>query len=312
MRALLTCLITTVFCIGSVSSEQLLPVELEELRSRLKDLKENEPRLQNRFNAAARALTKATSNETAAVALYVSSVETFHFEEMHRKQGDFRKWKNQHDNLLSDKAFRRALMHRFQWMALTLKASRLSGDDFSTLSLEVEKAVKHFADDAPQIARLFARGGNNPLIKDLKSNVLKGVVAKRFGVETVKLDSAWPRTILPFEKVYESIVFPSLRKDKGFEALGAAWDRLIFAEKAYTEGVAFGDEKKRGPKGSIDRFKARRVPELLWKKEIDLFKAGDQRTGATRMLKFLEENITSPDAAKWIDEFNALLEAPKG
>ena len=42
--------------------------------------------------------------------------------------------------------------------------------------------------------------------------------------------------------------------------------------------------------------------------EVDLFKAGDQRGGALRMLEHLKKHLTHKSAPKWIAQFTTLVE----
>ncbi len=61
----------------------------------------------------------------------------------------------------------------------------------------------------------------------------------------------------------------------------------------------------RGPE--FEQFVAETVPELHWTMEMDLFRHGDERNAAVRMLAHLEKNLGHKSARKWATEFTALL-----
>ncbi len=306
MRKHLTAIICLSISAIISSGEPLKEIERVELLERLQHLSEKDDRLQVRFQAAARALTAALADENAAVSLYESSVEKIFFEDEHRKQMDFREWKKRHSKMLSSKGFRRALMHRYQWMVLTLKASRMSEETFSELSPDVEKAMTRLIKDAPFVAPIF-KVRKNDLVNQLEKSPMKGVVARRFGIETINVPEEWPENSLSIADVYEKIIFPPLRNEDSLEQLSSAWDRRILCEKRFTEATIWGEEKRRNPSGRYDRFNDRKMPQLIWSKEKDLYSAGDQRGSSARMLQFIEENATSPDASNWIKEFGELL-----
>ena len=57
----------------------------------------------------------------------------------------------------------------------------------------------------------------------------------------------------------------------------------------------------------LDKFLADRRPELLWEMEKDLFKYGDQRTSAKRMLAHIEKFLGHKNEEQWISEFTSLV-----
>ena len=48
-------------------------------------------------------------------------------------------------------------------------------------------------------------------------------------------------------------------------------------------------------------------PELLWKMEVDCFRAGDEKASALHMLDHLADHLGHKLAPKWIEEFQKLV-----
>ena len=59
-----------------------------------------------------------------------------------------------------------------------------------------------------------------------------------------------------------------------------------------------------------EKFLAETQPKLQWDMEVDLYKAGDERGAAMRMLAHIEKYINHPTAKEWGEQFQTLL-SPK-
>ena len=53
------------------------------------------------------------------------------------------------------------------------------------------------------------------------------------------------------------------------------------------------------------------LPDLKWKKEVDLYQAGDQRAAALRMLNYIKAHLGHSKAVEWIDQFKTLVNPEK-
>ena len=76
------------------------------------------------------------------------------------------------------------------------------------------------------------------------------------------------------------------------------------------------EARKEGPPNGaartveLEKFMIETVPKLQWDMEVDLYKAGDERGAAMRMLAHIEKYINHPTAKEWGEQFQTLL-SPK-
>ena len=47
---------------------------------------------------------------------------------------------------------------------------------------------------------------------------------------------------------------------------------------------------------------------LKWDAEVDLFKVGDEKGAAVRMLKHIEDNLSHESAPQWAEDFVTMLQ----
>ena len=57
----------------------------------------------------------------------------------------------------------------------------------------------------------------------------------------------------------------------------------------------------------MDRYLTEQRPEMIWDMEQDLFKAGDEKGAALRMLTHIERYLGHKNETKWIEDFEALI-----
>jgi hypothetical protein len=70
-----------------------------------------------------------------------------------------------------------------------------------------------------------------------------------------------------------------------------------------------GEKQKPGVRSpAYDKFVAETLPNLRWEAEVDIFKAGDEKGAAIRMLAHIEDNLSHESAPKWAEDFVALLQ----
>ena len=65
------------------------------------------------------------------------------------------------------------------------------------------------------------------------------------------------------------------------------------------------------PGVDMARFLSEKRPDLQWQMETDLFKAGDQKGAAVRMLGHIEKYLGHKNEAKWIEAFEGLVSPKK-
>jgi hypothetical protein len=203
-----------------------------------------------------------------------------------------------------------ALRYQLRWLVLTLRAAS-EKTKMSDIVPEGMELVDSVFRDAMKLG---------PQIQTLGQPVTSTVFAKAYDIGNVK-NERWPQSPVQLEQFYGQIVFPPLRNPAKVEALRAAWVRRIQQEAIRVEAMEdSGDGGRRngqpiGPRGqATDRFNEETLPDLQWQMEMDLFRSGDERNAAMRMLEHIQKHLTHRSARQWGEELKSLLtpkEAPK-
>lgn len=284
-------------------ADPLTHADLEELRERLKAIQEGALAHQDkRFQGAAADFRAALQSEDAALELYLKCVELVDFTEQQKKGQDFRNWKRDNEARLKNPEFRQALRFQLNWLALTMRAAARPAE-IHKLSPEALEALRAVFANAKSMA------GQREL---LSRPVLSSVFARAYKIGDLNLKN-WPESPLQVAAIFDQIILPPLRRPDSIAALSGAWDARIQMELAKEEEFSGEDQEAGGlqrgeplsPAG--EAFRKDQMPQLLWKKQIDLFRSGDQRAAALRMLSHINDHLTNTHAPEWIEEFQGLV-----
>jgi len=297
MRHLLLPLILLVLPLDA-SADKLSDVDVQLLMDRLKALKEGEKgRSGSRMGTAKTAFDAAIRSDDAAHELYLMCVEKVRFEDEKLSSQAFREWKRRHKDRDGSPEFRRALRHQLNWLTLTLEAAE--GKDRGELGPKAMERLDAIMNDAEEL-----KGQQGMLRQD----VLQTVFATAYNLGGVEVED-WPKAPLLLPEIYDGIILPPLRKPGKLESLRAGWMKRILQEGIMVE--RWGREGDRGePSADMSRFLTEKRPDLQWEMEVDLFKAGDQRAAALRMLAHIEKYLGHKSEAKWITGFEGLVTGP--
>ncbi|MBN8460170.1 MAG: hypothetical protein J0M04_20275 [Verrucomicrobia bacterium] len=285
--------------LSSADREALLE-NLEKIRGTVTD------RVDSRYRLAIAAYRAAMVDQEEALAFYLKCTEKVNFLDVGRKPADFREWKKREDERMEETAMRRALMHQLRWLVLTLRASSEKAD-MVQLADEGKEAIDALYQDKQTLLTQRQIVGQS---------VLGTVFAKAYEIEGVKTDK-WPTSPLDVASFYENIVFPKYRTTGDTKSLRAAWIHRIQLESERRESAPARPTRGNGREGMAppdpseaqERFQNEVLPELQWQMELDLFRCGDQRGAAPRMIAHLEKHITHPKAKDWSDQLRTLLSA---
>ena len=288
-------------CTSSFADGPLSEPEREALVDKLDALRETAvSNVHTRFAAATTAFRQGMSSNSAALDLYLKCVEKVNFEEKERSGQDFREWKRR-NRQLEDETFAMALRHQLNWFSLTLRAAANPGD-IDKLSPDAAKMIESLLVTAEEVDSKSARD-------ELRKPVTDTIFAQAYGLGALKVEG-WPMTPLPIIDVYKKVILPPLRTPKTTVALREAWINLIKCEDlAVMRWTGNDDRAKSDPLSpQYVKFLAETKPALIWDMELDVYKAGDQRGAAVRMLEHLEKNITHNKATEWEREFRELVD----
>lgn len=276
----------------------LSEVDRQLLLERLEEIKNSsDATINGRLRVALAAFRNGRASDAAAHDLYLNCVEKIRFEDQLRKTSEFRDWKKRHKERGDTPAFRLALRHQLDWLTLTLEAAQAKADtNFGSRAMAV---VDSILQDAEKLK------GQEKL---LKANSLQTVFAQAYSVNTVSV-AKWPTNPLNLDSLYDNVILPPLRDEKTLPILRKAWLKRIEQEGLLLEKWTDTGTSDRDRKPDFEKWLKEERKDLLWNMEVDLFRSGDQKGSAVRMLQHLKENLTHKSAPRWIGQFTSLVEA---
>lgn len=279
----------------------LTQVDREALLEKLEAIRsEADSKVDARFRAAMAAYKSAMSSDDGAVELYLKCEEMVNFEEMNKKSGDFRDWKRNNSDRLSDKDFKMALRQQLRWLVLTLEAAS-EDPDRDQLAMEAGKILDSIMTQAEDLSAQR---------NVLEQSVTTSVFARAYDINNIKVEN-WPLSPVQIQAVYEQVILPPLRRADRLTALKAAWTKRMVNESTIADlwSGRPGEKNKTGVRSpQYDKFVVETLPKRQWESEVDLFKAGDERGAAIRMLAHIEKNLTHDAAPNWAADFISLLQ----
>ncbi|WP_411827688.1 hypothetical protein [Luteolibacter sp. AS25] len=306
-------------------STQLLPAEnltdsdREALLDRLAEIQnEAYSKVDSRFRVAQSAFKSAIVSDEAVIDLYLKCEELINFEEQGKSSSDFREWKTNNRDRLNDKYFRIALRQQLRWLSLTLDAAS-NEPDMEKIGVEAARILDSIMSQVEDLA---------PYNNILQQNVVGTVFAKAYELNEIKVED-WSFSPGQVADVYDQILLPHLRRPDRLIALKSSWGNRIKYEGLIADFWSGNtnntnntkrngkrqDEEKRKPGEHSPEFEAfivETLPVLQWQSEVDLFKNGDERGAAVRMLSHIERHLSHKSATRWTDEFDLLLNPEPG
>jgi hypothetical protein len=283
------------------AQEALSPSDREALLERLEKIREEaDSKVDARFRTAISAFKSAMASPNASLDLYLKCEEMVNFDEMKKKNVDFREWKRNNTDKLSDTGFRLALQQQLRWLVLTLEAAS-EKPDRDKLAIDAGKIVEAIVNQAEELS------SHRDI---LQQGVTGSVFARAYDINSIQVED-WPLAPAQFSEVYENVLLPPLRRTDRIESLKAAWTKRLVNESALIDAWSGkpGEKQKSGVRSpAYDKFVSETVPDLQWEAEVDLFKVGDERGAAVRMLAHIEKNLSHASAPKWAEAFVELLQ----
>jgi hypothetical protein len=293
-------------------ADPLTQADREVLLEKLEKIQaSSDARVAAKYRSAVAAFRSGAASEEAAMELFLRCTEKVQFDEQHKKSQDFREWKRKEEAHLSDMAFKRALQYQLRWLILTLQVASKESSP-----AEFGREASSIVDDLMANAKnLEGQAGV------LREAVTGTVFARAYELTNVKVQD-WPMAPGDLQNIYDKAILPPLRNPSRIDALRAAWTKRIQQDVLVQEILAKKEEPKKDEPARIGMKDALRSPEqlkyaeetypdLLWQMEVDVYKAGDQRNAALRMLQHLEKYTGHAKARDWSKQFNNLLNPPK-
>lgn len=283
------------------AQNELSPTDCEALLERLEKIREEaDSKIDARFRTALSAFKSAMASPNDSLELYLKCEEMVNFDEMKKKNVDFREWKRSNMEKHSDTSFRLALQQQLRWLALTLEAAA-EKPDRDKLAIEAGKIVETIATQAEDLS------AHRDI---LQQSAMASVFARAYDITEVNVQN-WPLVPASFEQIYEQVLLPPLRRADRIELLKAAWTKRMVNESTLLDAWSGkpGEKQKPGVRSpAYDKFVTETLPKLRWDAEVDVFNAGDEKGAALCMLRHIEENLSHESAPKWAEEFVTMLE----
>lgn len=282
-------------------ADELTDADRETILGRLEKIrKAAESTADSRFRNAISAYRSAMASNNAAIDFYIMCEEKVNFKDLKKNSSAFRDWKRENSDKHSDKDFRTALRQQLRWLILTLEAASEDADR-EALSTKAAEAVESIVSQAEDLDR------HRDIVK---ISVMNTVFAKAYDLNNIKVEQ-WPLTPVPIEAVYDQVILPPLRRIDRTDSLRSAWTKRIAQQMILLDHWSSrpGEKLKTGDHSpEYEKFVIDTLPKVQWDAEVDIFKAGDERGAAARMLAHIEKYIAHEAAPQWAGEFIALLE----
>lgn len=290
-------------------AEELTQADRETLREKLEDLQNSaDAKVAARFSIAVSAFREAASSNEAAFDLYMKCVEKLEFEDQFKRGQDFREWKRKESDRLKSQAFHNALRHQLRWLILTLQVASNKNPDVS-FENQARKLVNGVFSDIENLE------GQDRVLQEAVNGT---VFARAYDLKDIQSDD-WPMSPIDLEAIYDKVLLPPFRNKDKTDDLRSGWmtriNQEIAAQQEWVTKKEGQDEESRriGTKEALlspelKKFAAQKYPELLWKMELDIFKAGDERGAALNLFELLEKYPDHPNRNQWTEEFLGLLE----
>ena len=289
--------------------------------------------LTKKQDSASSAFQKGVQSDTTALSLYLQCVELTQFQQRGLRDIDFREWKRRNDDRLNDAAFKRALRHQLNWLVLSIEASAADTSNKNDRERIQKEAIKRLSELYQDAENLVSKDNrvNRAVQDELARNVLQSAFAQAYGFHTLSISgwsagdtkininlgasskAAWPSHPKDLAGIYQKVIFPLYREEKDIASLRNAWDQMILfheislqnweREAKYSERTT-----KSLPTPALVAFQRDEKPQLLWKKEVDLFSSGDQKQASSNMVEFIQTNMQNSLSSNWTSELIGLLQ----
>lgn len=289
---------------GQSRADELSARERENLVANLaKMVSEAQAGRKSRIQQALSTLQTARSSDSAALNLYLKSVE---LDEFAGKEAQFREWKKSRPQL-DEPGFAKALRVEYAWLALALRAQEMTEQQRAGLHGEMQQLLNSLAaqgEDLHAQAKTLEGQTGTPLL--LKMYNLPSPDAKIF-----------PAGILPMAASYQHMLAP-LRSAKNLAQLRALWQQRINNEMALFNarqaqsaagkgGIRQSANNRNNPGVAPSEAAVQLQDSLRWQMERDCYVCGDQRRAAAAMIELVKKNREPVKQVKMLEDFSSLL-----
>lgn len=298
--------VLTVFLAGAALAQKPAQPAVVDKAALLKELDKLEQSHQEKavteMKSFGDSLVKALTNKKNLLSLYEDAVFTTRFEGAKKDNTEFKKWKNNQDDVLKSEEFLTALDLHANYLHLTYLRS--NGEKEAKLN---EALLQH-------VLKVWAYDMKHDTRQKLSSELLdrpinQGLLAKYFhlgtkiggpqeGEKPKDQDKTWEWNPANTDGMLDKTLLPCLRRSKSPNLI-VLWDKRIANVTARAKRVTLST--------SANQITQQILPRLNWQRAADLVLLGREAEGFTIMIGILRQNTTHPDFAKFIQELRNLL-----
>lgn len=310
-----------VVCVVSGQEGQLSEKQKSDVASLLKGMREElDSRKPDKIKNAVSLLNSVVNNPNAAMDLFEKSYKKINFDDNgNKKEKDWREWKTQNKEKLSNPVNKRALCYQIRWALICLDAFMKPGEELEPQQY-VDKAVALIR-DLVQDADVL--GGADPLFN---TSVLDGPIALVYGFREFRPEN-WPGSIMQFDRVINQLALAKAREEKDYRTLRKGWNLVIGATRKMIEEIRANAEKEAkktareapGLEGrrSMASFLHQIASEdidmtleaLEMIREADCYRAGDQWNAAGNMIRIITNSKNSDRREMYINAMKQMMES---
>ena len=280
---------------GVAFSQELTEVDRQLLLERLDAIQKSaDTAARSRFSAAVSAFRAAASSDVAANELWLKCWEKVEFKDEAKSAKNFREQRKRHKDNRDGPGFRRALRHQLNWLLLTIEVSQ-NEDARAKMSDKAISAIENILNDAKTLE------GNGDV---LRASVLGSYFARAYELDGLQVAN-WASAPLDISSMYENIILPPWENSESVAMLKKGWSKRIEHEGLALQNFTREGEKDRKP--AFEKWYMNERLDLLWAMELDLFRYGNQRESALRMLDHVKKYLAHNKAPGWVADFTTLV-----
>jgi hypothetical protein len=318
LTAIPVLIIASSFAVPAALAQDGQAVDVGQMLQQLHQLREQQTtQIKAQKQSALQQVNAAAGSVERAVALWEDAVRTTQFDGVSKEATAFRNWREGEGEALKEHEAQNAVRLYFEWLSLTLQRS--SGAKVKDLlpsiinytkELAADQAAMENLDDTIKRERERAadkRGGgrknNDADVKKMHDSILHRGLGGSVVVQAMKLGDyvnveRWEQTPGNFDGIFEKIVLPELRLERDARVL-EYWDTKIKREADAASKSKLDFER--------DKFNTVRLPNLLWRKAVDMSVLGFKNRAATEMFTLIKKYPTHPDASEWMSKLEEML-----
>lgn len=296
---------------SSLHAEKMTEQEKADYHSKVKALLQlSQSAIKKKNKKTHDILKEAAKNKTTCLNLHYDAVKEINFTSKGKKHSDFIAWRKQNRSKLTHKSSQHWLQAQVRWLNFAVESKNLEDDP--NLEAKFIKALNKYLHDFYQELEQFSQNSKEAgisLQNEFRKNIMQSEISQFLEIQHATKNN-WPHNPSKIAAIYDNHLLPYIRKKGSTKQLIEAWEKRINYEEQIIQAL-HGLEKKglRQKTGILEKqFHTKVKPKLLWNMYQDLYKQGEERKSANKMIEHIKKHKTHPDSSKWTKQLLQLLQ----